>query len=148
MSTAIEQLQAASAPSGQYSGLTSSSKLASGVDFFKLLTAQMSSQDPLSPVDGTQFLSQLAQFTQLQQTLTTNQTLSSLAALEQSVSALQTMTQTATLIGRTIDYTDPTTGASATGVVKGVTAENGQVVLDVGDAKVLLTQITAVRQEG
>jgi hypothetical protein len=29
-----------------------------------------------------------------------------------------------------------------------VTAQNGQVVLDVGDAKVLLTQITAVRQEG
>jgi len=147
MSTTIDQLQSASAPSGQYSGVTSP-QLASGVDFFKLLTAQMSAQDPMQPVDGTQFLSQLAQFTQLQQSLTTNQTLSSIASLEASTSALQTMTQTASLIGRTIDYTDPTTGATATGTVKGVTAENGQVVLDVGDAKVLLTQITAVRAEG
>jgi flagellar basal-body rod modification protein FlgD len=147
MSTAIQQLQNASGPSGQYSGLPST-QLTSNVDFFKLLTAQMSAQDPMQPVDGTQFLSQLAQFTQLQQQLTTNQTLSQMASLDQSAAALQTMTQTASLIGRTIDYTDPTTGATATGVVKGVTAQNGQVVLDVGDAKVLLTQITAVRQEG
>jgi flagellar basal-body rod modification protein FlgD len=147
MSSAIEQLQSASGPSGQYSGLTGS-QLASGVDFFKLLTAQMSAQDPMQPVDGTQFLSQLAQFTQLQQSLNMNNTLTSIASLQQSASALQNMTQTASLIGRTIDYTDPTTGATGTGVVKGVTAENGQVVLDVGDAKVLLTQITAVRAEG
>lgn len=147
MSTAIQQLQNASGPSGQYSGLTST-QLTSNVDFFKLLTAQMSAQDPMQPVDGTQFLSQLAQFTQLQQQLTTNQTLTQMASLDQSAAALQTMTQTASLIGRTIDYTDPTTGVTSTGVVKGVTAQNGQVVLDVGDAKVLLTQITAVRQEG
>ena len=147
MSSTIEQLQSASAPSGQFSGLTGS-QLASGVDFFKLLTAQMSAQDPMQPVDGTQFLSQLAQFTQLQQSLTMNQTLTSMSSLQQSAAALQNMTQTATLIGRTIDYTDPTTGATASGTVKGVTAENGQVVLDVGDAKVLLTQITAVRAEG
>src|SRR5262252_3762157 len=117
MSSAIEQLQSASGPSGQYSGLTGS-QLASGVDFFKLLTAQMSAQDPMQPVDGTQFLSQLAQFTQLQQSLNMNNTLTSIASLQQSASALQNMTQTATLIGRTIDYTDPTTGATGTGTVK------------------------------
>lgn len=147
MSTAIQSVPSASSPSGP-SGGASTTQVASSVDFFKLLTAQMSAQDPMQPVDGTQFLSQLAQFTSLQQQLTTNQTLSQIASLDQSASALQTMTQTASLIGRTIDYTDPTTGVSSTGVVKGVTAENGQVVLDVGDAKVLLTQITAVRQEG
>jgi flagellar basal-body rod modification protein FlgD len=147
MSTAIEQLQAASAPSGQYSGL-SAQRLASGADFFKLLTAQMSAQDPLQPVDNTQFLTQLAQFTQLQQSLTTNQTLASMASLQQSLSALQTMTQTASMIGRKIDYTDPTTGEAKSGTVQGVSAESGQVVLEVDGNKVPLTAITAVRQEG
>jgi len=37
-------------------------------DFMQLLVAQLENQDPLSPADGTQFLTQLAQFTQLQQT--------------------------------------------------------------------------------
>jgi flagellar basal-body rod modification protein FlgD len=147
MSTAIEQLQAASGPSGQYSGLTAS-RLASGVDFFKLLTAQMSSQDPLEPVDNTQFLSQLAQYTQLQQSMTTNTTLSSIASMQQSLSALQTMTQTASMIGRTIDYTDPATGEEKSGTVQGVSADNGVVVLEVNGEKVPLTAISAVRQEG
>jgi flagellar basal-body rod modification protein FlgD len=35
--------------------------------FLKLLVAQIKNQDPLNPTDGTQFLGQLAQFTQLEQ---------------------------------------------------------------------------------
>lgn len=35
--------------------------------FLKLLVAQIKNQDPLSPTDGVQFLSQLAQFSELEQ---------------------------------------------------------------------------------
>ncbi len=154
MSTSVDPLQsfrtdAASSPTAldQSSGL-SADRLATGVDFFKLLTAQMQAQDPMQPVDNTQFLTQLAQYTGLQQQLNTNTTLSSMAALQQSLSALQTMTQTASMIGRTVDYVDPTTGADLSGNVTGVSASNGQVVLDVDGAKVPLNAITAVRAEG
>ena len=34
-------------------------------DFLKLLTTQMQSQDPTNPMDNSQFVSQLAQFSQL-----------------------------------------------------------------------------------
>ncbi len=37
--------------------------------FLKLLVAQIKNQNPLSPADGVQFLSQLAQFSQLEQTV-------------------------------------------------------------------------------
>jgi flagellar basal-body rod modification protein FlgD len=37
--------------------------------FLQLLVAQMKNQDPTSPQDPTQFVSELAQFTQLEQTL-------------------------------------------------------------------------------
>jgi flagellar hook assembly protein FlgD len=37
--------------------------------FLKLLVAQIKNQDPLNPSDGAQFVAQLAQFTQLEQTL-------------------------------------------------------------------------------
>ena len=35
--------------------------------FLQLLVAQIKNQDPLKPTDGTQFLSQLAQFSELEQ---------------------------------------------------------------------------------
>lgn len=37
--------------------------------FLQLLVAQIKNQDPLSPTDGIEFITQLAQFTQLEQTL-------------------------------------------------------------------------------
>ena len=37
--------------------------------FLQLLVAQIKNQDPLNPSDGVQFVTQLAQFTELEQTL-------------------------------------------------------------------------------
>lgn len=45
---------------------TSSSTSMSQADFLKLMTAQLQAQDPTNPVDNTQFVSQMAQFSQLQ----------------------------------------------------------------------------------
>jgi flagellar basal-body rod modification protein FlgD len=41
--------------------------------FLQLLVAQIKNQDPLNPSDGAQFLTQLAQFQQLEQSLNTGQ---------------------------------------------------------------------------
>jgi flagellar basal-body rod modification protein FlgD len=52
----------------------SSTPAAASVDknmFLKLLVAQLRNQDPLNPSDGTQFVAQLAQFQQLEQTVNT-----------------------------------------------------------------------------
>ena len=38
-------------------------------DFLNLMMDQMKNQDPLNPTDGTQFLSQLAQFSELEQVI-------------------------------------------------------------------------------
>jgi flagellar basal-body rod modification protein FlgD len=37
--------------------------------FLQLLVAQLKNQDPLSPTDSTQFVSQLAQFSELEQVI-------------------------------------------------------------------------------
>lgn len=41
--------------------------------FMQLLVAQLKNQDPLNPSDGTQFITQLAQFQQLEQSVNTGQ---------------------------------------------------------------------------
>jgi flagellar basal-body rod modification protein FlgD len=65
--------------------------------FLQLLMAQMKSQDPLNPMDSSQFLSQQAQFTQI----------SELQKLNKSVSSSNQMIQASSLIGKQVGLTDP-----------------------------------------
>jgi len=48
--------------------------------FLKLLTAQLKNQDPLSPLDGTEFVAQLASFSSVEQQVATNTKLDALVA--------------------------------------------------------------------
>ena len=49
--------------------------------FLRLLTAQIQNQDPLQPMDSTQFVDQLATFSSLEQQVETNQTLENIATM-------------------------------------------------------------------
>ncbi len=46
--------------------------------FLQLLVAQLRNQDPLNPTDGTQFVAQLAQFQQLEQSVNSGQDLTAI----------------------------------------------------------------------
>ena len=60
-------------------------KLAADFDgFLKLLTTQLQTQDPLSPMDAEQFTSQLVQFSSVEQAIQTNTQLKSLVSLMQA----------------------------------------------------------------
>ncbi|HWR49651.1 MAG TPA: flagellar hook capping FlgD N-terminal domain-containing protein [Bryobacteraceae bacterium] len=52
---------------GAAESTSASSGIADKEAFLKLLVAQIKNQDPLNPTDGVQFLTQLAQFSQLEQ---------------------------------------------------------------------------------
>lgn len=52
--------------------------------FLTLLTTQLQNQDPLSPMDSTEFTNQLVQFSQVEQQINSNQKLDSLLALQLS----------------------------------------------------------------
>ena len=72
--------------------------------FLKLLLEQMKNQDPTKPVDQTQMLAQLAQFSSVGQAISTNSKLDNLISSTNTQGA-------AALIGRTItSLTDGTTG--------------------------------------
>ncbi|MEM7671040.1 MAG: flagellar hook capping FlgD N-terminal domain-containing protein [Pseudomonadota bacterium] len=48
--------------------------------FLSLLTAQLQNQDPLKPIDSTEFVAQLAQFSSVEQQVATNETLGEVLA--------------------------------------------------------------------
>jgi len=64
--------------------------------FLQLLVAQLQNQDPLNPVDGTQFVTQLAQFQQLEQSMDTGQDVSSILQDLNTLVAAQGGNQTTT----------------------------------------------------
>jgi len=55
--------------------------------FLILLTAQLQNQDPLAPMDSTQFTQQLVQFSQVEQQIRTNEQLEGLVSQYQAASA-------------------------------------------------------------
>ena len=77
---------------------TSSKKTLGKDDFLKMLLAQLKNQDPLKPVDGTDFTAQLAQFTSLEQLTNMSTQLANLS-LAQSAS---TEAQSIGLIGKEV----------------------------------------------
>lgn len=123
-----------------------SSQSATGLDFQSLLQIilqQLTYQDPLKPMDNFQFVSQLAQFSELQQMQTLNTSISNLLASQASSQALG-------LLGKVVDFS--TTGASrVTGTVKSVTFASGQPSLTIktvaGDtvANVALSSVTQIQ---
>ncbi|KAA9009977.1 flagellar hook assembly protein FlgD [Histidinibacterium aquaticum] len=69
-------------------------------NFLRMLTAQVSNQDPLEPMDSTTFVTQLAQLTQVEQTVQTNKN------LEQIISGVEAFGAMADvqLLGRDVTY--------------------------------------------
>ena len=74
------------------SGSASTTKASNSLDkdaFLKLLTTQLQNQDPLNPTDSTEFTSQLAQFSSLEQLSNINETLSTLNLYQASINNAQ-----------------------------------------------------------
>lgn len=67
--------------------------------FMKLFLAQMNHQDPLNPMDTTQFSSQLAQFSTLEQLFNVNTNLESIEGIQSSDSRYQALN----LIGKEVE---------------------------------------------
>jgi flagellar basal-body rod modification protein FlgD len=88
----------------------------------KIILTQLTYQDPLKPVDNFEFVSQLAQFTSLEQTRQMTDKIDNLLSV-------QSATQTLGLLGRSVDVQTDT--ALVTGVVKGVSFKDAQPQLTI-----------------
>ena len=108
-------------------------------DFLKLLTVQFTSQDPMKPMEDTQFISQMASFTSLEQMQTLNKEFS-------DFSKTQGITTANSYLGKKVTLTDAIapTGTSS-GIVTGISvdATNGPM-LTVNGRNYELAKVQAV----
>jgi flagellar basal-body rod modification protein FlgD len=71
-------------------------------DFLKLLTTQLKNQDPMDPMKGQQFATQLAQFTSVEQLTNINETLSNQNSDDQGLVKSLNNSMAAGLIGKNV----------------------------------------------
>ena len=67
MASAVNPISSQTTPGVATTGLPSTGTAPTKELFLQLLVAQIKNQDPLNPADGMQFVSQLAQFSELEQ---------------------------------------------------------------------------------
>ena len=96
-------------------------------DLLQIVLTQLTYQDPLKPVENFEFVSQLAQFSQIQQTQTMSENLNSILATDAA-------TQAASLLGRTVDIPEAG-GTVRTGTVTSVSFSSGtpRLIVDAPD---------------
>jgi flagellar basal-body rod modification protein FlgD len=115
MSTVTPASATGTTPQNNSTNSTSgTSSLLNKDQFLQLMMAKLQNQNPMSPnsSDPTQYVTELAQFTALEQQTNTAQSTAQSAQANQATQALA-------LLGHTVSYIDPS-GNSGTGVVQKV----------------------------
>ena len=105
-------------------------------DFLKLLATQLSAQDPMQPTDDTQFISQMASFSSLQQMSTLNTNFTSFATSQKAAEA-------PSYLGKEVSVTDAT-GNAVTGVATAYHVDSAGVTLTINGSDYSLDSVTGV----
>ncbi len=126
--------------SGQTAAVSSAASASSNLGesaFLTLLSAELQYQNPLKPMDNTQFVAQLAQFSALAATTTQTSTLSSILSTLQQQNPVVAMAQ---LIGKTVST------AEGSGQVTAVSQQGQSLMADIsGIGTVPISDITEVQ---
>jgi len=147
MTTSISQTLLGSSSSATE---TTSSGILGKDDFLKLLITQLQYQDPMNPLDGTEFAAQLAQFSSVEQLANMNETLTASIATNQLMAQSIGNALAATMIGKdvkasgnTVQWTGAgdarfgyTLGSDAATVTLKVYDANGTLVRTMTDTNV------------
>jgi flagellar basal-body rod modification protein FlgD len=102
-------------------------------EFLKILTTQLAHQDPTKPMDDTAFVSQLAQFSTLEQMQNSNDTLTQLLALQK----LSGQTAMVPMVGKTAIYNSNAMDLSVGGTISvnaTLASPATDVILEIDDA--------------
>lgn len=126
-------------------------------EFLNLLITELTNQDPTNPMDDREFISQMAQFSSLEQmqNMSSNleqgltalagiqeQCLEGLAVISQQLS-INSFSQGLSLLGKEVTYMS--NGEEITGTVQALKQNEGQFLLSVSNEDIPLSEVKIVR---
>lgn len=108
--------------------------------FLKLLVAQMTNQDPFNTQDPTQYVTQLAQFNMLEQTMALNDSMEYLIGMTNGLLVNSAMGSASALIGKDVEVYVPKeegydTTKTMSGKVESVHIKDGVVYMNVRNSE-------------
>ena len=109
--------------------------------FLKLLVAQLKYQDPLSPTDSSQFLTQTAQFTELE-------TLQKISKQQDDIAKSSQMLAAATMVGRSVTYSLSASGKPAAPTGTSIVAVRGTLPKDAAVGTKATTETSVYTKTG
>lgn len=111
-------------------------------EFIQLFLAQLNNQDPLEPVDNSQFLAQMAEFTGLEQTRQLNENMTNLLTMNTSDQSLTLLGKTVQVLngGISFDGIVSEVNFSPTGTSLNITNSSDETLSNVSIADVRLVQ--------
>jgi flagellar basal-body rod modification protein FlgD len=134
------------------SSTTSSSSTDDSNMFLQLMLQQLQNQDPTEPTDNTEWLSQLAQYSSLEQMTTMNSNLedcmSYISAIYNDIGVNSEITQTLSLIGKEVTIQDPDDASGSkkiTGQISEASFEDGTGKIKVDGKYYSIANILSVR---
>ncbi|MCP3941208.1 MAG: flagellar hook capping protein [Desulfobacteraceae bacterium] len=101
-------------------------------DFLTMLVAQLENQDPLNPMDGTDFSAQLAQFSQLEQLMNLNASMTTLASSFSTESQKDMMSYIGKQVSGNVDSMQVENGGVSGGFFS--LAQNADIIVNISDS--------------
>lgn len=103
--------------------------------FLKLMCTQLQNQDPLSPMKDTEYISQMASFSSLEQMENLNSSFTTLSdSITSDLIPALTIQQASSLVGKTVTYTD-SDDVEQSGTVDSIVLSNGSLSYYVVDGQ-------------
>lgn len=129
-------------PSSMTMGKKPPSDQVDKASFVTLLVTQLKNQDPLEPVENSEFIAQLAQFQTLEGQTASNQKLEELVSIQQSQLALAGLSQAAMLVGKQCTWEQD--GTELSGTISKVTVEQGVMMVTTENGKIPVGALTGI----
>ncbi|MFH0974274.1 MAG: flagellar hook capping FlgD N-terminal domain-containing protein [Spirochaetota bacterium] len=105
--------------------------------FLKLLVTELRHQDPTQPMENKEFISQMAQFSALEQMTNVNKSIQQLNKTSRSAEAYS-------LLGKNVKAFDPASGIKVEGAVTSIFYKNDEIRLMVNGKEIGLNDIHSV----
>ncbi len=120
-------------------------------EFLKLLVAQLKHQNPLEPLDDTQFIAQMAQFSSLEQLQNINETMYNFGEIlvelllnQRELATSAIFSDAVTMIGREVSAFDPETSQAVHGLVSKAKLFKGIPYLEISGVEIPAAYVTWV----
>ncbi|MFO7937369.1 MAG: flagellar hook capping FlgD N-terminal domain-containing protein [Kiritimatiellia bacterium] len=105
--------------------------------YLKLMITQLQHQDPMDPLKNKEFITQMAQMSQVE-------SVNKMANLMEGITTYNQLSSAVSMIGRTVDYGVETDEQLHTGVVDLVSRKDGKTLLDINGEQIPADRIITV----